>query len=111
MTIKVCYVAGREDGYTRTHNMLIALQQAGFEVETCFPPDRSKAHLPGVLWDFLRKKDDADVIVVGFYGQPLVPFVRLSSRKPVLFDVYASTYGTMVDDRLQAKAGSLKAKV
>ena len=111
MTIKVCYVAGREGGYTRTHNMLIALQQAGFEVETCFPPDRSKAHLPGVLWDFLRKKDDADVIVVGFYGQPLVPFVRLSSRKPILFDVYASTYGTMVDDRLQAKAGSVKAKV
>ena len=111
MPIKVCYLAGREAGYSRTHNVLLALKSAGFEVETCFPPDKAKTHLAGVLLDFLRKKHDADVIVVGFYGQPLLPFVRLLSGKPILFDVYVSTYGTMVDDRLQAKADSLKAKV
>lgn len=111
MPIKVCYLAGREAGYSRTHNVLLALKSAGFEVETCFPPDKSKAKLPGVLLDFLRKKRDADVIVVGFYGQLLLPFVRLLSGKPILFDVYVSTYGTMVDDRLQAKADSAKAKV
>lgn len=111
MPIKVCYLAGREAGYSRTHNVLLALKSAGFEVETCFPPDKSKKHLPGVMLDFLRKKRDADVIVVGFYGQPLMPFVKLLSGKPILFDVYVSTYGTMVDDRLQATADSLAAKV
>jgi len=111
MTIKVCYLAGREAGYSRTHNVLKALKLAGFEVETCLPPDRSKRHQPGLLWEFLRKKRGADVIVVGFYGQLLLPFVRLLTRKPILFDVYSSTYGTMVDDRLEAKADSLKAKI
>ncbi len=110
--IKVCYLAGREAGYSRTHNVLLALRSAGFEVETCFPPDKSKKNLPGVLLDFVRKKQGADVIVVGFYGQLLLPFVKLLSGKtPILFDVYVSTYGTMVDDRLKAKADSLKAKV
>jgi glycosyltransferase involved in cell wall biosynthesis len=111
MPIKICYIAGREAGYSRTHNVLLALKSAGFEVVTCFPPDRSKKHLPAVLLDFLRKKRDADVIVVGFYGQLLLPFVKLLSGKPILFDVYVSTYGTMVDDRLEAEPGSLKAKV
>jgi glycosyltransferase involved in cell wall biosynthesis len=111
MPIKVLYLAGREAGYSRTHNVLLALKSAGFEVETCFPPDKNKKHLAGVLLDFVRKKRGADVIVVGFYGQLLVPFVRLLSDKPILFDVYVSTYGTMVDDRLQARADSAKAKV
>jgi glycosyltransferase involved in cell wall biosynthesis len=59
----------------------------------------------------LSRKRGADAVVVGFYGQLLVPFVRLLTRKPILFDVYVSTYGTMVDDRLEARAGSLKAKL
>src|SRR5882724_9749779 len=109
MSIKICYVAGREAGYARTHNVLKALRGAGFEVEACMPPDRSKLRHPKVLWDFLWKKRGADAVVVGFYGQLMMPFVRLLTRKPILFDVYASTYLTMVDDRQEARAGSLKA--
>ncbi len=111
MAIKICYLAGREAGYSRTHNVLKALESAGFEVESCFPPDRRKLHQPRLLWEFLRKQAGADLVVVGFYGQLLMPFVRLLSRRPVLFDVYVSTYGTMVDDRLEASAKSLKAQV
>jgi glycosyltransferase involved in cell wall biosynthesis len=111
MAIRVCYVAGREASYSRTHNVLLALNSAGFEVETCFPPDKSKKNLPGVLLDFVKKRQRADVVVVGFYGQLLMPFIRLLTGKPILFDVYVSTYGTMVDDRLQAEADSLKARV
>ena len=42
MPIRVCYLAGREAGYSRTHNVLLALKSAGFDVTTCFPPDKSK---------------------------------------------------------------------
>jgi glycosyltransferase involved in cell wall biosynthesis len=111
MSIKVCYVAGREATYSRTHNVIKALGRAGFEVTACLPPDRSKIHQPKLLWDFFWKKRGADVVVLGFYGQLLMPFVRLLTRKPILFDVYVSTYGTMVDDRGEASAKSLKAKV
>jgi glycosyltransferase involved in cell wall biosynthesis len=109
--IKVCYVAGREAGYSRTHNILKALKNAGFEVQVCLPPDKSKAHQPRLLWEFLQKARGADVVLVGFYGHLLMPFVRLLSRKPILFDVYVSTHAAMVEDRLEAAPKSLKARL
>jgi glycosyltransferase involved in cell wall biosynthesis len=109
--MKVCYIAGREASYSRTHNILTALRNAGFEVETCLPPDKSFRHYPGLILEFLRKKRGCDLVVVGFYGQLLMPFVRLFTRKPILFDVYISTFGTMVHDREAAAATSWKAKL
>jgi glycosyltransferase involved in cell wall biosynthesis len=111
MSTKVCYVAGREGSYSRTHNVLVALERAGFEVVTCFPKTKGMSNYPNVLWQFLRQKNDSDLIVVGFYGQLLLPVVRLLTRKPILFDVYVSTFGTMVDDRGKAAASSPKAKL
>jgi glycosyltransferase involved in cell wall biosynthesis len=108
---RICYIAGREAGYSRTHNVLTALQRGGFEVATCLPPAKGVKHYPKLLWQFLRKKRGCDLVLVGFYGQLLLPFVRLLTRKPILFDVYISTFGTMVDDRAAASAGSLKAKL
>ncbi|HWA74552.1 MAG TPA: glycosyltransferase [Polyangiaceae bacterium] len=111
MTIKICYVAGREESYSRTHNMLVALRRAGFEVTTCLPPNKSMKNYPKLLWEFLRQERDYDAVVVGFYGQLLLPFLRLCTQKPILFDVYVSTFGTMVDDRLKAPRNSVKAKL
>src|SRR5689334_9103852 len=111
MPIRVCYVAGRELGYSRTRNVLKALKMAGFEVTVIAPAGRSKLHHARVLLQFLGKRNSADVILVGFYGQLLMPFVRALTRKPILFDVYAATYGTLVDDRLTAARGSLAARL
>ena len=109
--MRICYIAGREPGYSRTHNLLVALQRAGFEVVACLPPDKSSRHYPKLLWQFITKKRGCQLVIVGFYGQLLLPFVRLLTRKPILFDVYISTFGTMVDDRQKASASSLKAKL
>jgi glycosyltransferase involved in cell wall biosynthesis len=111
MSTKVCYIAGREGAYSRTHNVRVALERAGFEVVSCFPPNKAMANYPALLWHFLRDKRDSELVVVGFYGQLLMPFVRLLTRKPILFDVYVSTFGTMVDDRQKADSNSLKAKL
>jgi glycosyltransferase involved in cell wall biosynthesis len=111
MPIRVCYVAGRELSYSRTRNVLKALQSAGFDVTVVAPAARSKLHHVKVLWQFLSKRQTADVILVGFYGQLLMPFVRLLTKKPIVFDVYAATYGTLVDDRVRAKHGSLAARL
>ncbi len=111
MNLKICYVAGREGAYSRTHNVLSALRLAGFEVVTCFPPNKAMKNYPALLWDFAKKQRGCDAVVVGFYGQLLMPFVRLLTRRPILFDVYVSTFGTMVDDRVSADKASFKAKV
>ena len=109
--IKICYIAGRESSYSRTRNVLAGLKKAGFEVITCFPSDKSFRHYPGLIWKFFKAKRGCDLIVVGFYGQLLFPFVRLLTWKPILYDVYISTFDTMVYDRGVAKSTSLKAKL
>jgi glycosyltransferase involved in cell wall biosynthesis len=111
MPTKICYIAGREATYSRTRNIMTALQRGSFEVVTCLPPKKGVQHYPKLLWQFITKKRGCDLVIVGFYGQLLQPFVRLLTRKPILFDVYISTFGTMVDDRGAATATSLKAKL
>jgi len=111
MSIKICYIAGREAAYSRTRNIITALQRAGFEVVTCLPPKKGVQQYPKLLWQFISKKRGCDLVIVGFYGQLLLPFVRLLTRKPILFDVYISTFGTMVDDRGAAGASNWKAKL
>jgi glycosyltransferase involved in cell wall biosynthesis len=107
--MKVLFVAGREAGYSRTRIVLKALQEQGLEVVGCFPPDRSFRHYPKLIWRAARLASSCDLIIVGFYGQIILPFIRLFTRKPILFDMYIATYHTMVHDRGKACEGSFKA--
>jgi glycosyltransferase involved in cell wall biosynthesis len=107
--MKILFVAGRELSYSRTHVVLKALRSQGFEVVECFPPDRSFRHYPKLIWRAVRLAADCQLIIVGFYGQIILPFIKLLTGKPILFDMYIATYDTMVYDRGKAKPRSLKA--
>ena len=107
--MKVLYIAGREEAYSRTRIIISALEKRGHDVVTCLPPDRRFRHYPRLAWQALRRADDCDVVLVGFYGQFLVPLVRAVTRKPIVFDTYVTTYDTMVLDRGKARAGTIKA--
>jgi len=109
--LKILYVAGREAGYSRTRIVLKALQRQGVQVTGCFPPDRSFKHYPKLLWRTLKAAPSCDLVLVGFYGQLLLPIIRLLTRKPILFDMYITTYDTMVFDRAKAQPGSWKARL
>jgi len=109
--MKILYVAGREAAYSRTRIVLNAMRQNGFEVIECLPPDKSFKHYPALLLKTLLNAPRCDAVVVGFYGQLLAPLVRLLTWKPILFDMYITTYDTMVFDREKAAPGSFKARV
>lgn len=109
--MKVLYVAGREATYSRTRIVAHALRQQGIDVTTVLPPDRSFRNYPRLLWQTLLKAPKCDVVLVGFYGQLLVPLIRLLTWKPIVFDMYIGTYETMVFDRAKTQPGSFMAKV
>ena len=109
MNRTACYIAGRELSYSRTMIVRKALEKAGFDVIGIFPPDKRFRHYFRLLWQFIRKKRNCDIIIVGFYSQLLMPFIRLLTHKPILCDFYASTYDIMVLDRQKVKPGSFKA--
>lgn len=109
--MKILYVAGREAAYSRTRLVLSSLQSLGHEVVAVLPPDKSFRHYPGLIARAMRAAPSCDAIVVGFYGQLLIPLIRCLTWKPILFDMYVSTYDTMVFDRQVAAPGSLKARL
>jgi glycosyltransferase involved in cell wall biosynthesis len=109
--MKILYLAGREASYSRTRIILSALKARGHEVIPVLPPDRSFKHYPGLLLKAMRLAPQCDVVLTGFYGQLLTPIMRLLTWKPIVFDMYITTYDTMVFDRAKAKMGSFMAKV
>lgn len=60
--------------------------------------------LPFMLWG-------KDAFVVSYMGYFLVVYIRLFSKKPIVFDYYVSLYEMMVDDRKVFKVDSFMAKV
>ncbi len=107
--MKILYVAGREEAYSRTRIVIRSLEMRGHTVVSVLPPDKSFKHYPRLLWQTLLKAPQCDVVLTGFYGQLLTPLVRLLTTKPVVFDMYITTYDTMVFDRQEASPGTLKA--
>jgi len=107
--MRILYVAGREESYSRTRIVYKALLQYGFDIEGCFPPNKSFKHYPELIWRAVKQARGVDIIIVGFYGQLILPFVKLFTWKPILFDMYIATYDTMVHDRRMASPGGFKA--
>lgn len=108
--MRIFYIAGREESYSRTRNVLKGLRENDVEVIPCFPPNKSFKNYPRLLAYYLFKEKNYDLILVGFYGQLLLPFVKIFARRKIIFDMYIATYDTMVHDRGAAKPGSLLAK-
>lgn len=107
--MKILYVAGREASYSRTRIILRALTDMGHQVITVLPPDRSFSNYPKLLWRTLLAAPRCDVVLTGFYGQLITPVIRLLTWKPIVFDMYITTYDTMVFDRAKAREGSFMA--
>ncbi|HUV13198.1 MAG TPA: glycosyltransferase [Acidobacteriota bacterium] len=108
--ISVCYVPGREATYIRTRVLTRGMQQAGLVVRDCSSAHRSALRYLIVFANFLRYRNRCNLVFVGFMGQPLVPLIKLFTRKAVVLDAYLSTYQTLVYDRKRIRPNGLLAK-
>ncbi len=109
--MKVCYIPSYEPNYSRIKIIRDGMEKNGIEVVEC--SSRIKPVLfryIDLFFKFLRNKSDCDIIFVGFFGQPLVPFVRLFTRKKIVLDAFMSSYNTMVYDKKTVKPNTLKSK-
>jgi glycosyltransferase involved in cell wall biosynthesis len=97
--ISVCYLPGRESSYCRNRVIVNSLRAAGLEVADCSSGLRSFPRYFVSFFRFLFRKRHCDIVLVGFLGHFLMPFVRLVTRKNILFDAFVSVYETMVTER------------
>jgi len=109
---RLLFVAGRELTYTRNDVLLRALRRQGWRVDVvgAMTPVRSISRTTARLLPALVSKLVAhryDLIVVGFYGYLLLPFVRSLARAPILFDAFVSNFDTLCFDRQVVAPDSL----
>ncbi|HID65023.1 MAG TPA: glycosyltransferase [Anaerolineae bacterium] len=106
--MKVLFICGREPEYTRNQMILRALER-NFQVVRV--TDSSRPFILRNLLVILKLLPNLwkghDGVFVGFYGQPLLPIVKLLTRKPIIFDAFVSTYDTLCFDRKWFKPNSV----
>lgn len=110
--LRIIYLASREAAYSRVRVLGDSLK-ARFEVTEILSSRRGyTGRIIEVLWRFIfRKKRRADVLVVGFLAQPLLPLVRLFWRGPIVSDAMISLEDTLIFDRRRGSPGGLLARV
>lgn len=99
MRPRVLFLSGREVEYIRNRILLTALQEH-CDVAVLTGNDRSTIirSIRGLLnWRISRIK--YDVVLAGFYGQPIAIALAFFQRQPVILDAYISTYDTLCEDR------------
>ncbi|MBN8549677.1 MAG: glycosyltransferase [Deltaproteobacteria bacterium] len=107
--IRICFFPGRESSYVRSRVLAKGLTDAGAILFDCSYVNRSKIRYIIGFWRFLKYKAKCDIIFIGFFGQFLVPLVRLFTRKPIVFDTFLSAYQTLAYDRKSIRPNGLMA--
>lgn len=99
--MRVCYFGIFDPSYCRNKNIIKGLRKAGVGVIEVIDTTRG----PIKFWRLLKKywaiRKDYDVMIVGFPGQIIVPFAKLLTRRPVIFDLHVSYYDSIIKERKQ----------
>ncbi|AXI24802.1 glycosyl transferase family 1 [Methanofervidicoccus sp. A16] len=112
--MKILYICGREPSYVRNSVILKGLKlQKDVELleYTSNAENYFKRYISVFKKYLLRYSSDCDIVYVGFLGQPIVPIVKILSKKPIIFDALISVYDTLCYDRKIFRSNSIMGKL
>ena len=105
----VLYFGTYNSEYARNRVLIDGLRQNGVEVIECRDNSSGIRKFINLFKKHRQLKNRYDLMVVGFLGQQIVPFARLITRKPIIFDAFLSLYDSNVFDRKTVKRSSVRA--
>lgn len=108
--IKVLYVSTYIPGYIRTQAILNILKRNKIQVQLIFAANKVLRYLRAIFKG-VSKLRECDVLFLAFRGHEILPFFRLLSRKPIIFDAFVSAYDTLCFDRRIFKPDSTVGKI
>jgi len=113
--MRILFIAGREIDYGRNEVILRALRRLG-SVDVIGEKGRAKSLLKRNVKIALRAipkliRRNYNLVYVGFYGHLLMFPVSVLSSSPILFDVFVSTYDTLVGDRKKISEDSFAGRL
>lgn len=104
--LTLLYISTYIPNYTRTESLLATLKEVGVTTKVVLLGNEKWKYFKAVMEVLLRQKN-CDVIIVGFRGQEILPFIRLATRKPIIFDAFFSIYDTLCFDRCILRPDSI----
>jgi len=107
--LRILYISTYQPDYTRTETLLEVIRQSVAGVTEVLVGDKWLKYLRAI-YNLIKLQKHCDVIVVGFRGQEVLPFLKLFARKPLIFDAFLSAYDTLCFDRRTFKPESLVGK-
>ena len=112
MPYKILFTCGREPTYPRNAIIKTCLEH-NFEVVSVTDNARwlPLRYLRLACKLFRVARDNFDLFFVGFVGHPLILFLNLLKKRPVVFDAFISIYDTLCFDRQVYKPSSLFGKI
>jgi glycosyltransferase involved in cell wall biosynthesis len=110
---RILFICGRELTYPRNqvlHRALASFASLTTIGEDVYPPSllRRSAKIDALAARALFGAS-FDYIFVGFYGYFVLPWVKVISRTPIIFDPFISNYDTLVHDRHTIGSHSFRA--
>lgn len=105
----VLYFGAYNPGYSRNRVLIDGLRQNNVEVIECQDSSPGIKKFINLYKKHRRLKNKYDMMIIGFLGQQIVPFAKLITKKPIIFDAFLSLYDSNVFDRKVVKRGSLRA--
>jgi len=110
--MKILFISGESSFYTRNAVILKGLRENNVDVIECTSSAKSYflRYLISIYKYILNFNKTFDVVFVGFFGQPLVPLMKILSRKPIVLDAFLSAYDTMCFDRKKFRPNSIGGK-
>ena len=107
----ILFLCGAKKSYVRNAMNLKMLKKNAKVIEISSNARSYYLRFPLVLLRFIFCHQKYDLVFVGFLGQTLMPFVKLRTKKPIIFDAFISLYDTLCFDRKIFRSGSLIGKL
>lgn len=107
--MNVCYFGDYAADYPRHWVLQTGLRQAGVTVTECRLKTRGLRVYLELLWRVRQIPADTDVILVGYSNSRFIWWLRVLTRKPIVWNAFYSLYDNWVFDRKRVAEGSLRA--
>jgi glycosyltransferase involved in cell wall biosynthesis len=100
MPLRILYLYNRNPRYVRNLVLRQALRRSHDVVELASAWTNPLRSSLSIAWRApAGARQPFDLVVIGFHGHLLVPWLRLWTRVPILFDPFVSVYDTFALDR------------
>ena len=97
--MRVLFACGASRDYIRNRTLVRALGRKHEVKVVASAAATYPRRLGSVLPQILMASGRFDLYLAGFLGQPLMPFMRARSLKPIVLDAFVSIYDTLCLDR------------